>query len=511
MRGLAVVALGAILIWFGLSRGDTADAAGSQSGESQSGESRSGSVDSDSPSSSRSDVAFAPPPTSAESWRDESSDGAPGGDGVDDRGASGDEAPSGARIEPVERVGTPSGSTDELAGEQELGERASTAAENLESLAPAQAPSRPTAPESFEFTGGSGVRPEKLATLLFEAWMSSDPSDLETYLRVGEGADLPAAKGQLVAGFWEALVGRVDQAKQRLEAVRDDEAVTTAQVALLGAALDAPGERAVPRAASATAGRVEPLAYAMRMVLLHDEAKTLFEAREYQHSAQRYSDLIQMELAAPWDPHHGTLVEWGEALARVQANHRFSADGEWPHIEERVQKVDLGLTTVRQRVLERRPDLLLCVGLLREVNGLGKYIHPDQVLRIPTDQANVIVDLDARVLLYRHGDEVVRLWDVGVGKDGHETPLGNYTIGEKVEKPAHTTELLPYGHPDNPLGSRWLTLLKSGQKTSYGIHGTWDPEGVGGRVSLGCVRMRNEDVEELFEILPMGARVVIQP
>ena len=501
MRGLAVVALGAILIWFGLSRGNTSDDAGPGSLPRPSED-----VESDRAASARSDVAFAPAPATEDSWeRDRaeplngSSDGPPGGGDASHRGAEGGDTVSGAAI--GDPGVTPIGSTDVVKDEP-----VPTQDSPLTPVIP-----EPSSIEPLEFAGGSVGRPEKLATLLFEAWMNSDPADLETYLRVGEGAELPAAKGQLVAGFWEALVGRVEDARERLDAVRDDDAVTSAQVALLSAALDAPGERALPRAANASAGRIEPLAYAMRMVLLHDEAKTLFQARAYEHSAQRFSDLIQMELEAPWDPHHETLVDWGASLARVQANHRFSADGSWPHIEERVQHGDLGLTTVRQRVLKRRPDLLLCVGLLREVNGLGKYIHADQVLRIPTDHANVIVDLDARVLLYRHGDEVLRLWDVGVGKEGHETPLGHYTIGEKVEKPAHTTELLPYGHPDNPLGSRWLTLLKKGQKTSYGIHGTWDPEGVGGRVSLGCVRMRNEDVEELFEILPMGANVVIQP
>ena len=46
---------------------------------------------------------------------------------------------------------------------------------------------------------------------------------------------------------------------------------------------------------------------------------------------------------------------------------------------------------------------------------------------------------------------------------------------------------------------------------SYGIHGTWEPEGVGERVSQGCVRMRNEDVEVLYDLLPKGARVTVQP
>ena len=105
---------------------------------------------------------------------------------------------------------------------------------------------------------------------------------------------------------------------------------------------------------------------------------------------------------------------------------------------------------------------------------------------------------------------MVRLWQVGVGKPGNETPIGEYEIGDKLEKPAHSVWGLPYGHPENPLGSRWMALFRAGKKTSYGIHGTSDPDGVGGEVSLGCIRMRNEDVNELYELLPQDAKVVIQ-
>ena len=70
---------------------------------------------------------------------------------------------------------------------------------------------------------------------------------------------------------------------------------------------------------------------------------------------------------------------------------------------------------------------------------------------------------------------------------------------------------MPFGDPTNPLGTRWLEWGVDGKGTSLGFHGTNDPDGVGGRVSEGCVRMRNEDVELLFDILPRDAEVVVQP
>jgi len=46
--------------------------------------------------------------------------------------------------------------------------------------------------------------------------------------------------------------------------------------------------------------------------------------------------------------------------------------------------------------------------------------------------------------------------------------------------------------------------------TGYGIHGTWEPETVGSAVSKGCIRMLNTDVEELFDIVPVGTAVTIE-
>ena len=55
----------------------------------------------------------------------------------------------------------------------------------------------------------------------------------------------------------------------------------------------------------------------------------------------------------------------------------------------------------------------------------------------------------------------------------------------------------------NPLGTRWLGLSRKG----YGIHGTNAPKSIGKRASHGCIRMRNHDIEELFELVSVGDTV----
>lgn len=481
MRGFVVVALGAILIWIGLStegsKVDAADVAEVRAGELEEGTTGDAELEGGNPTEGAG--TYTPPPA----------DPVPAT--VPDVNA---QAPMEPEPAPVERP--------------------------IEPAAPLQRPDPPTS-ESFagsrraadEPTGalGFGVMntgSEELAQILLEAWITEEPSALGAYMTEGAGTEMPAARQQLVGGFWEALIGKVDAAQQRFDAIRTQEGVSSTQLALLAAAIDPPGNRAVPRVASS--GRIEPLALSMQMILLGDEARRLMELRDYGRSAVAWSDLIQMELRAPWAPHRAAIQDWGASLAQAQGNHRLAKGGNWPSYDVTVSAGEY-LTDIRKRALRERDGLLICTGLIEATNGLvGRYHHPGDVLRIPTDRANVIVDLDARAVLYRHGDEVVRVWECGIGRSGDETPLGTFTIGDKLENPAHSTRGLSYGDPDNPLGTRWLALLKDGQKSSYGIHGTPDPSGVGGEVSLGCIRMRNDDVNELFEILPRGAEVIIQ-
>jgi hypothetical protein len=63
----------------------------------------------------------------------------------------------------------------------------------------------------------------------------------------------------------------------------------------------------------------------------------------------------------------------------------------------------------------------------------------------------------------------------------------------------------PNGHDDGDFGSRGMTLSNS----LYAIHGTNQPSSIGGDISKGCIRMLKEDIEELFDMTPMGTKVTI--
>ncbi len=66
-----------------------------------------------------------------------------------------------------------------------------------------------------------------------------------------------------------------------------------------------------------------------------------------------------------------------------------------------------------------------------------------------------------------------------------------------------------HGGPSNPLGARALYLWQGNRDTLYRIHGTIEPWTIGKNVSSGCIRMINQDVIDLYERTPAGAKVVV--
>ena len=244
-------------------------------------------------------------------------------------------------------------------------------------------------------------------------------------------------------------------------------------------------------------------------------ARQALEAGAAAVAAKQYGALLLEGLSATPEAPRERLRTWSEALKRAQAAHRWSRRGVWPSIEMTVQPGD-SLIAIRQRALAANPGLLLSTGLVAKANELPSEtaIRPGDTLRIPTDRASALVDISGTWTLFLLGDEVAASWEVGVGKPQTPTRPGSYTVGLKQKEPMWSPvgrAPVPYGDPENPLGTRWLAWFDEGRNTSLGFHGTNDPSGVGRAVSDGCVRMRNEDVELLYEILPRDARVLVRP
>jgi len=159
------------------------------------------------------------------------------------------------------------------------------------------------------------------------------------------------------------------------------------------------------------------------------------------------------------------------------------------------------------------------------VPGDGKdVLVPDFHVLPSAPHEGLVMNLPEKRLYFYRAPGEVQVFSVGVGRDGWETPVGSYSIIEKIKDPTWTPPasirkehaekgdplpaVVPAG-PDNPLGAYAMRL----SNPSYLIHGTNKPWGVGMPVSHGCTRMYPEDIEALFPQVEKGTpvRIVNQP
>lgn len=147
--------------------------------------------------------------------------------------------------------------------------------------------------------------------------------------------------------------------------------------------------------------------------------------------------------------------------------------------------------------------------LIMASNGIKdpRTIQIGNRYKIVTDEFSIIVSKSKNILTLLAGNIVMKEYPVGTG-EYDKTPIGDFKIRNKIPEPPWKG--IPYGDPKNVLGTRWMGLVNEGDTIpGYGIHGTWEPETIGKSVSQGCIRMLNEEVEELFKIVPVGTKVKI--
>jgi L,D-transpeptidase ErfK/SrfK len=140
---------------------------------------------------------------------------------------------------------------------------------------------------------------------------------------------------------------------------------------------------------------------------------------------------------------------------------------------------------------------------------------------LPAIREGVVINLaEYRLYFFPKNDNVVMTFPVGIGRKGWSTPVGKTTVvGKQINPTWHPSAKLranaekkgvqipdefPPGEA-NPLGKYALRL---GWPT-YLIHGTNHPEGIGERISAGCIRMLAEDIEYLFSNVAVGTKVEV--
>lgn len=180
------------------------------------------------------------------------------------------------------------------------------------------------------------------------------------------------------------------------------------------------------------------------------------------------------------------------------------------------------------RIAARR-ELATHWKFIQRVNRISDpaKIQLGQSIKLVRGPFHAIVDKsDHRIDIY-HGTPAdpaswlyIRSFDVGLGEsDG--TPVGEFVVSaNKLENPGwvnprNAREQYAPNDPNNPIGEYWIGLTGVGDSsahTSYGIHGTIDPDSIGGDQSMGCVRLANGDIDIVYEMLAEHiSRVLIVP
>ncbi len=132
-------------------------------------------------------------------------------------------------------------------------------------------------------------------------------------------------------------------------------------------------------------------------------------------------------------------------------------------------------------------------------------IRAGSELKVIKGPFSAIVDLsEFEMIIHAHGYYVCR-FPIGCGKND-STPVGSFTVKNKEINPVYygADGVVAADDPANPLGERWIDL-----GDSYGIHGTIDPHSIGQAQSKGCIRLHNEQVEIVYDLLGIGSEVVI--
>ncbi|PZV22956.1 MAG: L,D-transpeptidase [Cyanobium sp.] len=175
------------------------------------------------------------------------------------------------------------------------------------------------------------------------------------------------------------------------------------------------------------------------------------------------------------------------------------------------------------------PAALAAPGASSRASSSQSQLTGVPVALVQRPDRHLVLQRRQRRLLVLEAGELIRTYPVAVGMPGWETPLGRFEVlnmhkNPVWEHPAKGTRIGP--GPANPLGSRWIGFQKdcagrrgfSGDQVldlqgclMTGFHGTPHRWTVGRAVSHGCVRLHDESVQELFELVEVGTSVTVLP
>lgn len=151
-------------------------------------------------------------------------------------------------------------------------------------------------------------------------------------------------------------------------------------------------------------------------------------------------------------------------------------------------------------------------GMIARLNGLkeDETLSIGQKLKVLTGRTRLVAHKAEFRLALLIENAYVKEYPIAIGLDD-KTPSGDFTVKNMLIRPPWTspTGIIKYGEPGYLLGERWIGFVNAPGATGLGIHGTSDDATIGTKCSNGCVRLRNNDVVELYDFLQVGSKVQI--
>ena len=242
-------------------------------------------------------------------------------------------------------------------------------------------------------------------------------------------------------------------------------------------------------------------------------SRTSTPARRWRHAATLNEAIVGGKLS------DADLKTAKEMLNQINQRVIFSPerfdDGDYGGMETVKPGSSLGRIAANNEIT---PDLLMVVNNMKD----PKKLQAGKGLKVLKGPFNAIVYKSAFTLELWQGSPgekgslYVMSFPVGIGKDD-STPTGVWAVASKLKNPAYYSPrgegVIAADDPKNPLGKFWIGLQgtegKAVDKTSYGIHGTIDPDSIGKQASMGCIRLRDADIARVFESLVEWKSIVV--
>ena len=306
-------------------------------------------------------------------------------------------------------------------------------------------------------------------------------------------------------------------------AAAETQTAPAAPVAVPAVAVSAPAEKTEktdkqPAAAAPAVPTVEPAAALQPTAALQAKELRMLEQRLVAAEEQLHKDNLAAARSIAEKALESPAIkrfeaDWFRAVEVISKANSVFINSDAPAPEKTRYVIQPGDTLIS--IANHFQTTVTAIERGNKLDTTRISLYPGMVISIyPAKWALEAIKTRFVLILY-DGERIFKLYRVGIGRQ-NRTPVGVFKVNSKLREPVWTPpgKVIPYGDPANVLGTRWLgiqpiedtdTSLKG-----FGIHGTWQPESVGTAASEGCIRLKNEDVNELFDIVPIGTRVTIK-